>query len=221
MTQNGRYEGWIEIDGRREAIQRACTGTRDRSWGVRPIGMPDQQPHTGAKPTGFFWQWTPMNFARHSVFFHLNADGDGPPWNLRAAVVPDGAGPHGWFETSAARMEAPLIPGTRWPARGELTIDTGDGPLSVTLEPLGRFYMRGLGYTSPKWNHGLHHGALEVEREDIDIDAEDPARMDNFHVQIPCRVTLGGKEQGVGVFEQLILGINIRLDFKTPGDLAK
>ncbi|QGN53868.1 hypothetical protein [Novosphingobium sp. Gsoil 351] len=221
MTQNGRYEGWIEIDGRREAIQRACTGTRDRSWGVRPIGVADAQPHTGARPTGFFWQWTPMNFARHSVFFHLNADGDGPPWNLRAAVVPDGAGPHGWFETSAARMEAPLIQGTRWPARGELTIDTADGPLSVTLEPLGRFYMRGLGYTSPKWNHGLHHGALDVEREDFAIAAQDPARVDNFHVQIPCRAVLGGKEQGVGVFEQLVLGINTRLDFKTPGDVAK
>ena len=45
--------------------------------------------------------------------------------------------------------------------------------------------------------------------------------MDNYHVQIPCRAVLGGKEQGVGVFEQLILGTNTRLDFKTPGDLAK
>jgi hypothetical protein len=226
MTQNGRYDGWIEIDGRREAIQRACTGTRDRSWGVRPVGMSDPQPHTsqlhgGQRPVGFFWQWTPLNFPRHSLFFHLSADGEGPPWNLRAAVVPDGSGPHGRFETSAARMEAPLAAGTRWPARGELTIDTAEGPLSVTLEPLGRFLMRGLGYTSPKWGHGLHHGPLEVEREDIDLAAEDPARVDNFHVQLPCRAVLGGKEQGVGVFEQLVLGTNARLGFKSPGDLAK
>ena len=78
-----------------------------------------------------------------------------------------------------------------------------------------------MGYTSPKWGHGLHHGALEVEREDIDILAEDPARIDNFHVQIPCRAVLGGKEQGVGVFEQLILGTNTRLGFTSPGELAK
>ena len=221
LTQNGRYDGWIEVDGRREAIQRACTGTRDRSWGVRPIGAPDAQPHTGARPNGFFWQWTPLNFVRHSLFFHVNADAEGPPWNVRAAVVPDGAAANSWFETAAARMEAPLRQGTRWPERGELTIDTAEGPLSVTLDPLVRFQMRGLGYTSPKWGHGLHHGALEVEREDIELGAEAPARPDNFHVQMVCRAVLGGKEQGVGVFEQLILGTNARLGFTAPGDTAK
>jgi hypothetical protein len=221
LTQNGRYDGWIEVDGRREAIQRACTGTRDRSWGVRPIGAPDAQPHTGARPGGFFWQWTPVNFVRHSLFFHLNADAEGAPWNVRAAVVPDGAGPNSWFETSAARMEAPLRQGTRWPERGALTIDTAEGALSVTLEPLVRFQMRGLGYTTPKWGHGLHHRAHQVEREDIDLDAEDPARIDNFHVQMVCRAVLGGQEQGVGVFEQLILGVNPRLGLDSAGALAR
>jgi hypothetical protein len=118
-------------------------------------------------------------------------------------------------------MDAPLRQGSRWPERGELTIETGDGPLSVTLEPLQRFQMRGLGYTSPKWNHGLHHGPLEVEREDIDLEAQDPARLDNFHVQMVCRATLGGKEQGVGVFEQLILGPSPRMGLSGPGDLGR
>ena len=184
MTQNGRYEGWVEVDGRREALQRNCVGTRDRSWGVRPIGTPDTQPHTGEKPSGFFWQWTPLNFARHSLFFHVSADPEGPPWNLRAAVVPDGS------------------------------------PLGVTLEPLGKFLMRGLGYTSPVWGHGMHHGKLKLEREDIDLDLIDPARMDNFHVQLPCRAVLGGREEGIGVFEQLVLGPSPRLGLKGPGDLG-
>jgi len=221
MTQNGHYEGWIEIDGERETVASGTAGTRDRSWGVRPIGAPDAQPHTGARPNGFFWQWTPLNFVGHSVFFHLNADAEGPPWNVCAAVVPDGAAANSWFETSAARMDAPLRQGTRWPERGALTIDTADGPLQVTLEPLERFQMRGLGYTSPKWGHGLHHGALEVEREDIDLASEDPARVDNFHVQMVCRAVLGGKEQGVGVFEQLILGVNPRLGLDSPGALGR
>ena len=220
MTQNGRYEGWVEVDGRREALQRNCVGTRDRSWGVRPIGTSDTQPHTGARPSGFFWQWTPLNFARHSLFFHVSADPEGPPWNLRAAVVPDGAGAHGGFDTGKAQMISPLITGTRWPARGELTIDTAEGPLGVTLEPLGKFMMRGLGYTSPVWGHGMHHGKLKLEREDIDLDLIDPARMDNFHVQLPCRAVLGGREEGIGVFEQLVLGPNPRLGLKGAGDLG-
>jgi hypothetical protein len=99
-------------------------------------------------------------------------------------------------------MDTRLAPGTRWPARSELAI----GGERFVLEPLSRFQMRGLGYTSPKWGHGLDHGTLEVEREDIDLAAIDPARPDNLHVQMLCRVTGPGGETGMGVFEQLAIG---------------
>ena len=38
MTQNGRYTGWIEVDGVRTSLAPGSLGTRDRSWGIRPIG---------------------------------------------------------------------------------------------------------------------------------------------------------------------------------------
>jgi hypothetical protein len=38
LTQNGRYQGWIELDGVRERVD-GFVGTRDRSWGVRPVGV--------------------------------------------------------------------------------------------------------------------------------------------------------------------------------------
>ena len=34
LTQNGRYSGWIEVDGVRTSVD-GFVGTRDRSWGVR------------------------------------------------------------------------------------------------------------------------------------------------------------------------------------------
>src|SRR5262245_37561536 len=37
LTQNGRYQGFIELDGVRETVD-GFVGTRDRSWGVRPVG---------------------------------------------------------------------------------------------------------------------------------------------------------------------------------------
>ena len=44
LTQNGSYEGFIDVQGRRIAIKSgAVVGTRDRSWGVRPIGLSDPQ----------------------------------------------------------------------------------------------------------------------------------------------------------------------------------
>ena len=65
-------------------------------------------------------------------------------------IAPDGAAHDGFVETPAARMTTRHHPGTRWPAGGELSIDTDSGPLMVTFEPVQRFQMRGLGYTCPR-----------------------------------------------------------------------
>ena len=219
MTQNGRYSGWIEVDGRREALAQGTVGTRDRSWGVRPVGASDQQPHgTGVVP-GFFWQWTPLNFADRSVFFHVNADARGNRWNTRAVIAPDGTGARDHIETHG-EMAAALAAGTRWPESGVLTVEGADGPDTIRFEPLGRFQMRGLGYTSPKWGHGLWHGPLEVAREDIDLAQCDPKSLDNFHVQIPCRAISERHGEGFGVFEQLILGPYAPLGLKEYFDLG-
>src|SRR5439155_11370079 len=68
LTQNGRYQGWIELDGAREPID-GFVGTRDRSWGVRPVGVRDPQPPSPAAPPQFFWLWAPTNFEGASLFF--------------------------------------------------------------------------------------------------------------------------------------------------------
>ncbi|MDF8331695.1 hypothetical protein [Novosphingobium cyanobacteriorum] len=208
LTQNGHYEGWIEVDGVREALAAGTAGTRDRSWGVRPVGTSDAQPHGHGVTPQFFWQWTPVNLPARSLFFHINADRHGAPWNTRAVIAPDGAGHDGFFETPAATMDSTMQPGTRWPSRGALTVQGADGPLELRFEPLVRFQMKGLGYTSPKWGHGLYHGPLAVEREDIVLDAVEPMAqtLDNLHVQIVCRVTTSAGETGAGVFEQLVIG---------------
>lgn len=219
MTQNGSYSGWIEIDGQRQQIASGTVGTRDRSWGVRPVGTRDEQPHGHGVVPGFFWQWTPINFPAHSVFFHVNADAEGNRWNSRAVIAPDGAGA-GELHEAEGEMISPQVPGTRWPRSGALTIAGPDGPEVLTLEPLGRFQMCGLGYTSPRWGHGLYHGPLVVEREDYSLAQSDPTAFDRFHVQIPCRVTSKVYGTGIGVFEQLIIGPYAPLGFKGLVDLA-
>lgn len=201
MTQNGHYDGWIEVDGKREGVAEGTVGTRDRSWGVRPIGAPDPQAGSTAVPQ-FFWQWTPINLPRRSVFFHLNAHADGTPWNTRAVIAPDGNGAEAFVESASASIECAIAGGSRWPDTATLLV----GDEQFGLEPVGRFQMRGLGYTSPKWNHGLDHGTLAIEREDIELTGIDPARPDNLHVQMLCRVSGPDGEQGMGVFEQLAIG---------------
>ena len=205
MTQNGHYEGSITVDGETRELAEGTCGTRDRSWGVRPIGTRDLQPMPGYAMPGFFWQWTPINFADGSLFFHVNNDEHGEAWNTRAAWAADGSEP-GDISEGHGGMRTRLQPETRWPCGGTLSLALRGAPEQVTFEPLGRFQMKGLGYTHPEWGHGLYHGALKAVREDLMLDDLDPLAPENLHVQIPVRVTGSGGEDGIGVFEQLIIG---------------
>ncbi|HEY2661303.1 MAG TPA: hypothetical protein VGI79_16400 [Caulobacteraceae bacterium] len=211
LTQNGRYSGWIEVDGVRQAIASGAVGTRDRSWGVRPIGAPDAQPLVPGAAPGFFWQWTPLNFDKQSVFFHFTADSTGIPWNTRAVICADGATAHDMVETEGARMSVEFVPGTKHAHTATLAIPLEDKPpLSIAFEPIAKFQMRGIGYIHPKWGHGRYQGDLVVEREDIDLARLDPNAVENLHIQAICRLTLAQDGQpaqaGLGVFEQLVLG---------------
>jgi hypothetical protein len=211
LTQNVRCTGWIEIDGVRKAIAAGTVGTRDRSWGVRPVGAPDPQPPVPMTMSGFFWQWTPLNFDDRSVFFHVNADPDGRPWNTRAVIAPDGAGPEDFYETEAAAMdEVSLISGTRHARGGTLNVPLAQGSASIRFEPILTFLMRGIGYGHPAWRHGGYKGELVVEREDIDLASTNMASPENIHIQALSKVTLSAPGQeaktGMGVFEQLIAG---------------
>ena len=204
MTQNGRWSGWIEVDGERRDLAQDTMGTRDRSWGIRPVGARDPQPVPGHELPGFFWQWTPVNFPGGSLFFHVNNDTQGRAWNTRAAWAGEGAMREDLAEGHGS-MRTRLAAGTRWPSGGRLALAVPGAPEEVSFEPLGRFQMRGLGYTHPVWGHGIWHGGEKVEREDIPLDALDPLAAENLHVQIPVRVETS-QGTGVGVFEQLIFG---------------
>jgi hypothetical protein len=208
MTQNGHYTGWLSLDGKREDLAKGTCGTRDRSWGIRPVGSKDPQAIPGAPAPSFFWQWTPINLEDGSVFFHINADPSGNAWNTRAAYAADGALQADIVE-GRGLLASGNNSGTRWPDGGTIALELSDGPQTVTLKPLARFQMKGLGYTHPVWNHGLLHGALKVEREEFDLNALDPLSPDNLHVQVLCKATAlsdKGASEGVGVFEQLIIG---------------
>ncbi|MFZ1741251.1 MAG: hypothetical protein WAT93_00260 [Pontixanthobacter sp.] len=205
MTQNGHYSGWIEVDGNREMVAEGSWGTRDRSWGIRPIGAGDVQPIPGVTAPTFFWQWTPINLPSGSLFFHNNAEPNGASWNTRAAWVPKDGGVSDIVDGEGT-LSSVLQSGSRWPASGTLELDIQGAPRCVTLTPKYRFQMRGLGYTSPVWGHGLHQGPLDVARETIDLAALNPLVPENLHVQMICDATTETGEAGIGIFEQLILG---------------
>jgi hypothetical protein len=158
----------------------------------------------------FFWLWSPVNFADASLFFHINADQAGKPWNSRAVWCPDQAGPAEQIETERASMSLTLTPGWRHASSASLTIEAEGQPTRlVDFQPLATFLMRGLGYGHPTWGHGGWKGELVLEREDIDLSAITPGRPDHLHIQAICNVTLstdGQTQSGTGILEQFIIG---------------
>ncbi|ALL12965.1 hypothetical protein [Caulobacter henricii] len=220
LTQNGRYSGWIEVDGVRSSVD-GHVGTRDRSWGVRPIGMRDPQEAAPPLPMQFFWLWSPCNFDDGGLFFHTNDDDLGRPWNRRALWLGDGGREDGEGEFEQSVCAIDWRSGARHARAATLDLGAG-GQLSIA--PQAEFYMLGLGYGHPVWGHGLNHGALKVAREDFvtaDLDRRMPHHL---HVQALSRVTFtdaeGRTRIGRGVFEQLVLGPHAPSGFKSILDLA-
>jgi hypothetical protein len=220
LTQNGRYRGWVELDGIRQSVD-GFVGTRDRSWGVRTIGARDPQALAPQVPTQFFWLWSPSNFASASLFFHTNDDAAGAPWNRRAVWQPDEGATR---EVANANARISWATATRHAASAAVTLADGAWQREFTFKPVYNFFMLGLGYGHPKWAHGLNHGGLAVEREDIVLTDVDVRLPHHLHVQALCDVSYrddaGQTHQGRGVLEQLAIGPHAPSGFRSTLDLA-
>jgi hypothetical protein len=212
LTQFGGWEGWIEVDGELTDLAPGETiGSRDRSWGIRPVG---ERGSTGAPVADpqFFWLWAPVNFDTFSTHFDVNEYFDGRRWHESGFVAPisDPDGSHPAEAMRSVDYEITWRPGTRTAAAFELVMTPWDGEAStIRLEPLFEFHMSGLGYLSPEWSHGVWKGELAVGGERWGLPVADPVAPHNVHVQSIVRATTSGglgDHSGLGVLEQLAIG---------------
>lgn len=183
-------------------------GTRDRSWGVRPVGSPDPQPHAPPVLPQFYWLWAPLHFDDAVFLYDVNQDANGDTWHESAFFGALGdAEPE-----SMARASSRLVfkPGTRHAASARLALERRDGgEVEIAFEPQYQFYMSGLGYFHPQWPHGGYTGEDRTGYDVYDLAAIDERELLYQHVQAFCRVRTreaGRSRDGIGVLEQLILG---------------
>ena len=220
MTQNGGWSGVIKKDGQEISVSlEEVLGTRDRSWGIRPVGASDPQPPIGGNLAQFYWLWAPSNFDHFACFAHTNDDAAGQPWNRRSVV----ASLSGEIdEADSQPVAVSYISGTRRIAQSRF--DLGGGR-SLTLTPTGhKFYMSGLGYTHPVWGHGMDHGADDFAYDQIDLASIDDDNPANMHIQALSSAVLrdGDVEyRGHGVLEQLLIGPHAPSGFAALWDMAK
>ena len=221
MTQNGRWSGALRIDGVEIGVSsETWFGTRDRSWGVRPIGAQDPQPIVPAILPQFYWIWTPINFPNLSMFYHVNHDQHGESWNTRAVLAMDGATNDQLMHLEEPQIDLAYTPRTRRMASSTLQVKDREGNAhKVVYEPFGTFLMKGIGYGHPKWRHGTYQGdQTVVEREDF-VPAELPWQApENLHIQELVRARHEGPDgqtsEGIGAYEQLFLGPHSPSGFK-------
>ena len=224
MTQNGNYEGSLEIGGARIDVHPArFLGTRDRSWGVRQIGAPDAQPHAPAAIPQFYWLWAPLNFEDAVFLYDVNQDTSGRAWHQSAFV--GALGDVDAEEMAAARSSVVFKPGTRHAKSARLELRRkGGGEIEVAIEPGFQFSMSGIGYFHPEWGHGVYTGVDRTGYDVYDLAAIDEISPLHLHVQAFCRAELreGGRTRaGVGVLEQLVIGPHEPSGFREMLDGAR
>jgi hypothetical protein len=210
LTQHVSLEGTVTIAGETIPITpERFWGSRDRSWGIRPVGEREAGMPPG--PFQFFWLWSPVNFEDVCTHFDVNEEADGTRWH-EAGIVAPLDGPAETMQSVAHRIE--YRSGTRHAERAEVRLRRKSGEeLRIDLEPLYDFSMVGLGYQHPQWGHGMYVGENEVGGESWALSDVDPAAPLYLHVQAVCRASMG-KRKGIGVLEQLVIGPHAPSGFK-------
>jgi hypothetical protein len=212
MTQWGTWSGVVRIDGNELRIDPGeVSGTKDRSWGVRPVGeqTPTNKPFQMPQ---IFWLWAPLHFGDRFTHLGLHEHTDGSRWFETALVLePMPAGSEPWStdgvrECRDIRYQVEWEPGRREMRSASLSFtDPVEGEAQIELERCFTFYMRGIGYNHPYWAHGRAHGALEIGRESIQLDDVDPADPTTIHIQTVVKARWGDRT-GIGVLEQAAFG---------------
>ncbi len=213
FTQWGTWEGTVVVDGvPLEVRPDRCRGTKDRSWGIRPVG--DQVSAAPATTAGgIFFLWSPVHWENRCTHALLFERPDGTRHAGSAASVPvigendpvfgaEDTVDHAFPPTYKLRWRS----GTRRMEEASFTLSFPDGRHEeLVYEPLLDFQMKGLGYTHPEWGHGRWQGEYKEGSEgwkSADLDLTD---ITNFHCQQVCRVHYA-EQTGIGVLEQLAIG---------------
>ncbi|KJY18726.1 MULTISPECIES: hypothetical protein [Streptomyces] len=206
FVQAGNVTGTVRAKGEEFTLTAGeWTGTRDRSWGVRPI--PGEEGGRAAeeyRPDGFHWLWIPVRFADRFVMVIAQEDADGHrTLNEAVQVFPEGSGRAdvqlGWPHT-----EIRYRPGSRHPVSAVVHLtDPSRKPLELGVEILNSSPLAvGAGYPpAGDWQHGTWQGRGWSDRRVYDLSHPAAHPMAAFGVtDHSARFTLDG-QTGHGIFE--------------------
>lgn len=208
FAQVGSWTGTLTVDGEDIRVDPdTWLGTRDRSWGIRPVGEAEPAGRSADRPReGFWWMYVPLRFEDFALVVILQEDPDGHrTLNDACRVFADGRVEQlGW-----PRVEIDYRSGTRHPERARLHLSTPDGkPLLLEVETLTFVALHiGAGYGGdPEWSHGQWKGPGWSWTSGYDLtDPEIACRVPWGVSDHVARATCDGRT-GWGMFEHGTLG---------------
>jgi hypothetical protein len=206
FAQVGTWTGSLQADGTTYDVK-DWSGTRDRSWGIRPIGEPETPGRSAEQALeGFWWLYAPLRFDDFAVIVIVQESPDGfRTLNDAVRVFPDGRVEQlGW-----PRIEIDYESGSRMPLGARLHLTTPQGePLLIEVEPLSFVALHvGCGYGGdPEWTHGVWKGKDWMSSSTYDLtDADIVGRIPWGVIDHAARATCNG-QVGWGLFEHASLG---------------
>ncbi|MFE5689141.1 hypothetical protein [Streptomyces sp. NPDC056512] len=202
FVQAGRCDGRLRIGGREVSLG-GWTGTRDRSWGVRPVpGEEGGRLAEENRTEGFHWIWSPVRFDDRFLMVIVQEDADGYRTLNDATLVRDG---HPDLQLGWPQADITYRTGTRHPESAvvHLTDPLSRKPLELGVEILASSPLAvGAGYPpADDWQHGTWRGRDWTDRRSYDL--SDPAAHPLAAYGVidhAARFTLDG-QVGHGIFE--------------------
>ncbi len=205
FAQLGTWDGTLKVGDKAWAITPdKWIGSRDRSWGIRPVGEAEPAGiHQGTPSMEGMWNYFPVMFKEFALLYLVNEDNDGNRTIDEAVRIwKDGTREPEWLGrpehdhdfTMAAPFKADIRQGrVRFP-------DAPGGPLELIGTPFLQTYLTtGTGYgLEPDWRHGMYQGeGVVTQGVSFDVDKDDV-----FYglVETPARFELNG-EVGYGMME--------------------
>ena len=226
LIQTGTWQGYISCDGQHiELDATSAWGARDRSWGVRSIGLERepkgiQQAKAAGKSRTSLWIWSPMQFADQTIHFSIAEYANGKreiETVRRMGAWPSDGSPAPTEEMlDGAEHDLRFDPVSREMLEGSSVsfLEPDGRRRHVRLTPLRRAYLRaGTGYGGPDpWRHGKYMGESWVDSVSYDLTDEMlTAQIGPTHVL--CRMEMDDGRIGYGTYETQVYGAYPRYGF--------
>lgn len=211
FAQVGTWSGALSIDGAAiEMSPDTWVGTRDRSWGIRPVGQaaPEGAPLVPAFE-GMWWLYVPLRFGDFAIVLILQEDPGGyRTLNDCHRIWNDGRVEQlGW-----PRVDIHYASGTRHATGATIQCSSASGDFVLEVSSLLDVPLHvGGGYGGdPDWIHGMWKGPAFTERVTYDMASAGVVGRKMFgvvdHVGRGEITGPSGTAVGWGLFEVGVLG---------------